>query len=165
MLDQADFTVERTRRSRRRRQSRHLRRRLPGEVNYGWDNGLLHSSGIFDNPSTLGVTDGYYRSRTSPENQFDVHQAYLDFALPVGSGLDIRVGKFVTLLGYELINPTQNALFSHSYLFGFAIPLTQTGVLGIVHVQRQARRHRRHHPRLEPVPPRQQRIARLPRRA
>ena len=40
-----------------------------------------------------------------------------------------RLGKFVTLLGQEAINPTGNALYSHSYLFGFAIPFTQTGVL------------------------------------
>lgn len=100
------------------------------EIDYGWDLGLLHSSGLLDNPSTLGVTKGFYRSRTSPENQFDVLQAYLDVALPVGSGLRIRAGKFVTPLGYEVINPTQNAFYSHSYLFGFAIPFTQTGVTG-----------------------------------
>src|SRR5207248_2019887 len=52
---------------------------------------------------------------------------YLDFFLPVGNGLNIRVGKFVTLLGQEVINPTGNALYSHSYLFGFAIPFTHTG--------------------------------------
>ena len=35
----------------------------------------------------------------------------------------------MTLLGQEVINPTGNALYSHSYLFGDAIPFTQTGVL------------------------------------
>ena len=100
------------------------------EIAYGWDMGLVHSSGLFDNPATLGVGTGQYRSRTSPENQFDLVQAYLDFALPVGSGLRIRAGKFVTLLGYEVINPTGNPIYSHSYMFGFAIPFTQTGVMG-----------------------------------
>jgi hypothetical protein len=100
------------------------------EVLYGWDAGLIHSSGLFDNPATLGVTHGQYRSRTSPENQFDVEQAYVDFALPVGTGLRIRVGKFVTLLGYEVINPTADPFYSHSYMFGFAIPFTHTGVMG-----------------------------------
>jgi hypothetical protein len=100
------------------------------EIDYGWDLGILHSSGLFDNPATLGVAHGTYRSRVSPENQFDLLQAYLDVALPVGSGLRLRAGKFVTTLGYEVINPTQNAFYSHSYLFGFAIPFTQTGVTG-----------------------------------
>ena len=100
------------------------------EIAYGWDMGLVHSSGLLDNPATLGVTNGYYRSRTSPENQFDLLQAYVDFALPVGSGLRLRAGKFVTLLGYEVINPTANPFYSHSYMFGFAIPFTHTGVIG-----------------------------------
>jgi len=97
---------------------------------YGWDPGLIHSSGIFDNSSVAGVGKGYYTSRTKPDNQFDVTQAYVDVALPVGSGLRIRVGKFVTLLGYEVINPTGNPFYSHSYMFGYAIPFTQTGVVG-----------------------------------
>jgi hypothetical protein len=36
----------------------------------------------------------------------------------------------VTLMGYETINPTTNNFYSHSYLFGFAIPFTQTGGMG-----------------------------------
>ena len=48
---------------------------------------------------------------------------------PSANGLKFTVGKFVTLLGYETINPTSNALYSHSYMFGFAIPFTNTGVL------------------------------------
>jgi len=102
------------------------------EAVYGWDTGIVHSLGLYDNPATLGAVPGhtYYSSRTQPENQFDIEQAYLDFALPVGSGLRIRAGKFVTLLGQEVINPTQDALYSHSYLFGYAIPFTQTGIMG-----------------------------------
>lgn len=88
------------------------------EMTYGWDTSSYHSNGLFS----------YYPFH-KPENQFDLTQAYLDFAIPLGSGLDIRAGKFVTLLGEESINPTSNYLYSHSYLFGFAIPFTQTGVL------------------------------------
>ncbi len=69
-------------------------------------------------------------SKKSPENQFDLEQAYVDVAVPVGNGLRIRAGKFVTLVGYETINPTTNPLFSHSFLFTFAEPLTQTGIYG-----------------------------------
>jgi len=98
------------------------------EFVYGWDAGLFHSSGLLDNPAVPGVTNGTYRSRTSPENQADILQAYLDFALPVGTGLRVRAGKFVTLLGYEGIGPTSNPFYSHSYLFSFAVPLTQTGI-------------------------------------
>lgn len=99
------------------------------ELIFGWDVGLLHSNGLFDNTATLGVTQGYYRSRASPENQFDFNQAYIDLGLPVGSGLRVRIGKFFSLLSYESINSALNPFYSHTYLFSFAIPFYGTGVL------------------------------------
>jgi hypothetical protein len=90
------------------------------EMMYGADARLIHANGVFDH---YGLGDG-------PENQFDPTQFYADIFLPVGNGLNIRAGKFVTLLGQELINPTGNALYSHSYLFGFAIPFTHMGAYG-----------------------------------
>jgi hypothetical protein len=90
------------------------------EMMYGADARLIHANGVFDH---YGLGDG-------PNNQFDPTQFYIDLFLPVGNGLNIRAGKFVTLLGQEVINPTGNAFFSHSYLFGFAIPFTQTGIYG-----------------------------------
>ena len=97
----------------------------------------FHSNGLWDNPLSSSSSDPFYKGRFSPENQADITQAYLDFALPLGNGLDLKVGKFVTPLGYEVINPTQNQFYSHSYLFGFAIPFTHTGILGDVCHQRQ----------------------------
>ena len=91
------------------------------EVMYGRDARFIHSNGLdFYGPGSPEL---------SPPDQFDLTQAYVVVNLPVGNGLKVTAGKFVTLLGYETINPTTNALFSHSYLFGFAIPFTNTGVL------------------------------------
>jgi hypothetical protein len=90
------------------------------EMMWGADARLIHANGIFDH---YGVGDG-------PNNQFDPTQFYVDLFFPVGNGLTVRAGKFVTLLGQEVINPTGNLLYSHSYLFGFAIPFTHTGVYG-----------------------------------
>ena len=41
----------------------------------------------------------------------------------------VKVGKFVTLLGYEVIESPSNLNYSRGYLFGLAIPLTTTGGL------------------------------------
>ncbi|HEY7034372.1 MAG TPA: outer membrane beta-barrel protein, partial [Thermomicrobiales bacterium] len=90
------------------------------EMMYGADARLIHANGIFDH---YGVGDG-------PNNQFDPTQFYIDLFLPVGNGLNIRAGKFVTLLGQEVINPTGNLFYSHSYLFNFAIPFTHMGAYG-----------------------------------
>ena len=50
------------------------------------------------------------------------------FRIPVGNGLDIYAGKFVTFLGYEVIESPANLNFSRGLLFTNAIPLTHTGV-------------------------------------
>jgi hypothetical protein len=58
-----------------------------------------------------------------------LEQAYVSFRVPVGNGLDFKVGKFVTLLGYEVIESPLNLNFSRGLLFTNAIPLTHTGFL------------------------------------
>lgn len=61
----------------------------------------------------------------------ELREAYLTTTLPVGNGLQIKGGLFVTLLGTEIIpNPgAYNDNISRSYLFGFAIPFRHLGVL------------------------------------
>lgn len=93
---------------------------LGGRMEWMWggDARLIHANGVFDH---YGVNDG-------PDEQFDPVQFYLQANLPWGNGVVVTFGKFVTPFGYETINPTTNPLFSHSYLFGFAIPFTHLGV-------------------------------------
>jgi hypothetical protein len=90
---------------------------------YGADAGLIHSNGLFD----------YYDGPRRPENQLDLTQAYFDIIVPVGTGLRVRVGKFVNLVGYEAIDPTVGGVidfYSRSFVFGSGYPFTHTGVLG-----------------------------------
>jgi opacity protein-like surface antigen len=61
--------------------------------------------------------------------KYDLQEAYGSYKIPVGSGLTVKAGKFVTLLGYEVIESPNNLNFSRSFLFGFAIPLTHVGAL------------------------------------
>ena len=60
-------------------------------------------------------------------SSFDIRQAFLQYAT---GPLTLMAGKFVTLAGAEVINPTLNTNFSRSLLF-FEQPLTHTGVRGI----------------------------------
>ena len=52
----------------------------------------------------------------------------MKFRIPIGNGLDIYAGKFVTFLGYEVIESPANLNFSRGLLFTNLIPLTHTGV-------------------------------------
>jgi hypothetical protein len=115
------------------------------EVLYGTDANLTHSSGMPFNgadPTTdNSPVDSAPGDRYMANYGFDVLQAYATINLPVGSGLTLTVGKFVTLLGYETIDPRGNGqvgnpFYSHSYIFG-SLPFTQTGVLGTYQVNEQ----------------------------
>jgi hypothetical protein len=88
---------------------------------YGRDAVYTHSDGILDNGNKHG--------KTSPDDDLDLEQAYLLVSVPLGTGLEFQIGKFDTLLGYEVINPTGNALYTHSYEFSYGVPFTQTGIL------------------------------------
>ena len=54
----------------------------------------------------------------------------MSYIAPLGTGLRFDFGKFVTHLGYELIEGYDgyNDNYSRSLLFNYAIPLTHTGV-------------------------------------
>jgi hypothetical protein len=88
------------------------------ENGYGVDDSYIHSDGVLDN-----------RPPGDPETQYDIVQANVSLLVPVGSGLTLEAGKFVALLGQEVINPTGNAFFTHSYSFFYGIPATNTGIL------------------------------------
>ncbi|MDP3937133.1 MAG: outer membrane beta-barrel protein [Deltaproteobacteria bacterium] len=61
-------------------------------------------------------------------DDFELEQAYVTYKADLGDGLDIYAGKFVTLLGAEVIESPLNYNISRSILFGFAIPFTHTGI-------------------------------------
>ncbi|MGD0991525.1 MAG: porin [Gemmatimonadales bacterium] len=80
--------------------------------------------------SRIVASRGLFRDSTGEGQDFDFHQAFVSFVAPVGSGLRLDAGKFVTGLGYEVIEGYDgwNDNASHSFLFGYAIPYTHTGV-------------------------------------
>ena len=62
--------------------------------------------------------------------QFDLQQVFASYIAPLGNGLRFDFGKYVTHLGYEVIEGYDgyNDNYSRSILFGYAIPFTHTGV-------------------------------------
>ena len=88
---------------------------------YGGDARFIHSLGLFSD--TLGT------STLQP----DLSEAYLNLHFPVVSGLDLKLGKFVTLEGMETIDPRTNFFYSHTYIFNFGLPFNHTGALFTLH--------------------------------
>jgi Putative beta-barrel porin-2, OmpL-like. bbp2 len=72
----------------------------------------------------------------SQRNQFDVVEASgtLHFPNPAMSGgLDVKAGLYATPLGAELIDPSTNPFYSHSYIFNFG-PYKHMGLLATAHM-------------------------------
>ncbi len=90
-------------------------------VTGGQDAQKNHAIGIFRDDN-----DAFPFRNTA---KFDLQEAYLSYKIPVGSGLTVKAGKFVTLLGYEVIESPSNLNFSRSNLFVFSSPLTNVGAL------------------------------------
>lgn len=76
------------------------------------------SSGLFRDPATGKAED------------FDLQQAFVSWIAPVGNGLRLDAGKFVTPHGYELIEGYDgyNDNATRGFLFGYAVPFTHTGL-------------------------------------
>jgi hypothetical protein len=73
----------------------------------------------------------------SDRNQFDVVEASATLHAPVPifeGGLDVKAGLFATPLGSEVIDPSGNPFYSHSYIFNYALPFKHTGILTTSHV-------------------------------
>jgi hypothetical protein len=95
---------------------------LDGRVDlmYGSDANLIHAA---------GWTDQVFRSDDVGDTDLDIVQLYGRIRLPIGNGLMVKGGKWVTIFGNEVIEAPLNRLFSRSYNFGFGIPFTHTGMI------------------------------------
>ena len=72
-------------------------------------------------------------------NQIDVLEADVTVHAPLlaglfAGGIDVEAGICPTPLGLETIDPKTGALYSHSYIFGYGLPLRHTGALAIGHM-------------------------------
>ena len=122
LLNQAVITFERT---------------LPsGVATFDWGfklQGLIGSDARAIH--SLGLLDNSVHETVEP----DIVEAYFALHLPILSsgGVDLKLGKFVTLEGAETIDPRSNFFYSHTYLFNFGLPFNHTGALAIWHATPQ----------------------------
>ncbi|MGD0999465.1 MAG: outer membrane beta-barrel protein [Candidatus Brocadiia bacterium] len=87
---------------------------------YGGDARFTHAAGLADHIGGMGNDDFQWA---------DVLQAYGQLWFKTGSesGLELTFGKFLTLVGSESAEATNNLLYSHSDIYTFLEPTTHTG--------------------------------------
>jgi hypothetical protein len=96
----------------------------PGEVGFRAD--LTFGSSVPRATAALGL----FRDESGEAGDFDIQQAFLSYMVPAGRGVRIDAGKFVTHIGYEVIEGYDgfNDNQSRGLLFGYAEPFTHTGI-------------------------------------
>lgn len=91
----------------------------------------FHISGDFGRAGELLREATLWGKAFHREPSAELREAYLTTTIPVGEGIGVKGGLFVTTLGTEILpNPgAYNDNISRSFLFNWAIPLRHLGVL------------------------------------
>ena len=91
----------------------------PGEAGFRID--FAAGSSVPRVSSSYGLLQG---------QDVDLQQAFVSWIAPVGSGLRLDLGKFVTHFGYEVIEGYDgwNDNATHSFEFGYETPFAHTGL-------------------------------------
>ncbi len=90
--------------------------------------GFVTHYGEIANFITFVESHGRIDNFTPGGQSFTISQGYASYKAPIGKGLDLKMGKFATWIGAELIESVDNPNFSHSLLYQNAIPFTNTGL-------------------------------------
>jgi hypothetical protein len=98
------------------------------DVIIGEDANYLKSRDSSNN-TPIGGTPNANTNTDMDSNSLFLEQAYAQFRIPVGNGWDWKVGKFVSILGYEVIERPANMNITYGLLFQNASTFNYTGVL------------------------------------
>lgn len=107
----------------------------------GHDAPFFAANGLFDRftglDSTSGVgLEGPSSFRNVNRIGIDLPQFYVEFSFPrfiSARGIDVRIGKFYTLMGREVYPASDTDFYSRTYENIVGTPFTHTGVLATLH--------------------------------
>jgi len=91
----------------------------------------FHIVGDFGRTAELLREATLWNKKFQKQPSAELREFFLTTTIPIGEGLQIKGGKFVTLMGTEVIPAvgSPNPNISRSFLFNFAIPFTHLGVI------------------------------------
>ncbi|MBV9491076.1 MAG: outer membrane beta-barrel protein, partial [Verrucomicrobia bacterium] len=81
-------------------------------------------------------SSGFLDRVTDSRVQIDIPELWVTLHAPIpatAGGLDFKIGKYADPMSAETIDPRSNVFYSHSYIFNFGVPLTDTGFLATLH--------------------------------
>jgi hypothetical protein len=109
--------------------------RIPDSVQTDHVDWGFHLSGLFGTSYRFTTNLGYFSSQLLDDHRqygFDPVLEYFDLYIPeVAEGLNIRVGRFISIPGIEAQLAPNNYVYTHSLLYAVD-PFTDTGILATV---------------------------------
>ena len=109
--------------------------RLPDTVQTDHVDWGFHLSGLYGTSYRFTTNEGYFSQQLLKEHRqygFDPVLEYVDLYIPqVAQGLNIRVGRFISVPGIEAQLAPNNYVYTHSLLYSVD-PFTDTGIIGTV---------------------------------
>lgn len=104
------------------------------DVMYGTDYYFMQQNGFETTPwgapkwnGSTGSASSMTRADAS-EYGIAMPQAYLEMYCPWMRGIDIKFGRFNSIMGYESPMAINNFFYSHSYMSWYGMPTTMTGL-------------------------------------
>lgn len=95
----------------------------------------FHLQLLFGSDARYTRLTGQFTGATVDRAAFDVVEAHLRLRLPVARGIDVRIGSYVSPVGYEVLAAPDNIFYSHSYIFSFGVPTKHAGLLTTTHLR------------------------------
>jgi len=77
--------------------------------------------------ANFGVSIG--RALGDTTTDLYVHQAYVEYLAPIGDGLNVKAGKFATLVGAEVLDTTKNFNITNGLVYNLFQPIDHVGLL------------------------------------
>ncbi|MCU1321428.1 MAG: hypothetical protein JWM43_1077 [Acidobacteriaceae bacterium] len=109
--------------------------RLPDSVQRDHIDWGFHLTALYGTDYRYTTNKGYFSSQLIDHNRqygFDPSLEYLDLYFPhVAQGMNLRIGRYISIPGIEAQLSPNNYLFSHSLLYVID-PFTDTGVLATI---------------------------------
>ncbi len=109
--------------------------RIPDTVQTDRFDWGFHLSGLFGTSYRFTTNLGYFSGQLLDDHReygFDPALEYLDLYFPqVADGLNIRVGRFISIPGIEAQLAPNNYVYTHSLLYAID-PFTDTGILATI---------------------------------
>jgi hypothetical protein len=107
--------------------------RLPDTVQTDTVDWGFHISGLYGSSYRFTLNKGYFSQQLLEEEHqygFDPVLEYFDLYVPqAAEGLNIRVGRFISVPGIEAQLAPNNYMYTHSLLYSID-PFTDTGIIG-----------------------------------